>query len=95
MRVPMHHYYAVQGTYHCLCQYMLQDRWRIASCRAAGMQGRVRTLPLCESSREDVVQSIAQFLSPRNPFQARLPGEESTMHACHALRGQLRALAST
>lgn len=34
-------------------------------------QGRVRTLPLCESSRDDVIQSIAQFLSPRNPFQVR------------------------
>ena len=38
-----------------------------------GGQGRVRTLPLCESSRDDVIQSIAQFLSPRNPFQARVP----------------------
>jgi hypothetical protein len=42
-----------------------------------GVQGRVRTLPLCESSRDDVIQSIAQFLSPRNPFQARGP------HASH------------
>ena len=30
------------------------------------MQGRLQTLPLCESSREDVVDSISQFLSPRN-----------------------------
>ena len=59
------------------------------------VQGRVRTLPLCESSREDVVQSIAQFLSPRNPFQACPPGQKSTMHACHALCRQLQALAST
>ena len=44
--------------------------------KIAGVQGRVRTLPLCESSREDVVQSIAQFLSPRNPFQARPPGQK-------------------
>ena len=48
-----------------------------------GVQGRVRTLPLCESSRDDVIQSIAQFLSPRNPFQARGP------HASH--RGPMPA----
>ena len=59
------------------------------------MQGRVRTLPLCESSREDVVQSIAQFLSLRNPFQARTPGQKITMHACHALGGQIPGLACT
>lgn len=62
---------------------------------AAGVQGRVRTLPLCESSREDVVQSIAQFLSPRNPFQARPPGQKPTLQACRALCRQLRALACT
>ena len=33
------------------------------------MQGRVRTLPLSESSREDVISSIAQFLSPVNFYQ--------------------------
>lgn len=33
------------------------------------MQGRVRTLPLSESSREDVISSIAQFLSPTNFYQ--------------------------
>ena len=35
----------------------------------------MKTLPLCESSREDVMMSIQQFISPRNPYQARLwPG---------------------
>ncbi|GAB4814175.1 hypothetical protein N2152v2_001221 [Parachlorella kessleri] len=34
------------------------------------LKGRVRTLPLCESSRDDVISSISQFLSPRNYFQA-------------------------
>jgi hypothetical protein len=51
-----------------------------------GAQGRVRTLPLCESSRDDVIQSIAQFLSPRNPFQARGP------HASHEAREAPRVL---
>lgn len=30
------------------------------------MQGRLQTLPLCESSRDDVIDSITRFLSPRN-----------------------------
>ncbi|DBA95427.1 TPA: DNA-dependent ATPase protein rad54 [Trebouxia sp. C0006] len=30
------------------------------------LKGRLQTLPLCESSREDVIDSINQFLSPRN-----------------------------
>ncbi len=46
----------------------------------------MRTLPLCESSRDDVIQSIAQFLSPRNPFQARGP------HASHEAREAPRVL---
>lgn len=33
-------------------------------------QGRpLRTLALCEASREDVIDSIRQFLSPRNYYQ--------------------------
>lgn len=36
------------------------------------LKGRVRTLPLCESSRDEALASITQFLSPRCPFQARL-----------------------
>ena len=30
------------------------------------MQGRLQTLPLCESSRDDVIDSITRFLTPRN-----------------------------
>ena len=30
------------------------------------MQGRLQTLPLCESTRDDVIDSITRFLSPRN-----------------------------
>lgn len=34
------------------------------------LQGRpLRTLALCEASREDVIDSIRQFLSPRNYYQ--------------------------
>ena len=35
------------------------------------LKGRVRTMALCESSREDVISSIGSFLSPRAYFQAR------------------------
>ena len=37
----------------------------------------MRTLPLSESSRGDVVASIAQFLSPRNPFQVLIVSYET------------------
>lgn len=30
------------------------------------VQGRLQTLPLCESTRDDVIDSITKFLSPRN-----------------------------
>ena len=30
------------------------------------MQGRLETLPLCESSKEDVIDSVQRFLSPRS-----------------------------
>jgi hypothetical protein len=33
------------------------------------LKWRVRTLPLCESSRDEAAASIAQFLSPRCPYQ--------------------------
>ena len=29
-------------------------------------QGRLRTIALCESTREDVISSVALWLSPRN-----------------------------
>jgi hypothetical protein len=36
------------------------------------LKGRpLTTLPLCESSRDDVISSIAQFLHPSNPFKVR------------------------
>jgi hypothetical protein len=37
------------------------------------VQGRVRTLPLSESCREDVISSIRDFLAPANIFQVLLP----------------------
>ncbi len=33
------------------------------------VQGRVRTLPLSESSREDVISSISDFLRPNTMYQ--------------------------
>lgn len=41
---------------------------------AKWLKGRVRTLPLCESSRDEAVASISQFLSPRNPYQVGWAG---------------------
>lgn len=44
-------------------------------------QGRpLRTLALCEASREDVIDSIRQFLSPRNYYQ---------VNACTALSARI------
>jgi DNA repair and recombination RAD54-like protein len=46
------------------------------------LNGRVRTLPLCESSREDVIMTINQFLSPRNPAQLLIVSYETfRLHA--------------
>lgn len=36
------------------------------------VQGRVRTLPLSESSREDVISSIADFMRPNTMYQVDL-----------------------
>ena len=36
------------------------------------LKGRVRTTPLAESTRADVISSVTQFLSPRSQTQARL-----------------------
>ncbi|KAK9834193.1 hypothetical protein WJX81_007238 [Elliptochloris bilobata] len=52
------------------------------------LKGRVCTLPLCESSREDVVQSIAQFLSPRNPFQVLIVSYETFRLHAEKFRGE-------
>lgn len=41
-------------------------------CCVYTLQGRLQTLPLCESSREDVIDSINQFLSPRNFAKVRI-----------------------
>jgi hypothetical protein len=35
------------------------------------LKGRVRTTPLAESTRADVIQSVTQFLSPRSQTQVR------------------------
>ena len=35
------------------------------------LQGRVRTLPLSESSREDVISSVKDFLSPKAYYSVR------------------------
>ena len=45
------------------------------------MQGRVRTLALSESSREDVISSVKDFLNPKAYYQVSTP-HSSIPHAC-------------
>ena len=45
-------------------------------------QGRLNTLPLCESSRDDVIHSISQFLAPQNFFKVLIVSYETfRLHA--------------
>ena len=44
-------------------------------------QGRVRTLALSESSREDVISSVKDFLNPKAYYQVTTP-HLSNPHAC-------------
>lgn len=46
------------------------------------LKGQVRTLPLAESSREDVTHGITQFLHPSNPYQVLIISYETfRMHS--------------
>lgn len=46
------------------------------------LSGKVKSLPLCESSREDVIATINQFLSPRNPAHLLIVSYETfRLHA--------------
>ncbi|KAK9862776.1 hypothetical protein WJX84_003791 [Apatococcus fuscideae] len=58
-----------------VCPTSLVSNWD-SEC-SKWLKGRVKTLPLCESSREDVTMSIAQFLSPRNYFQVLIVSYET------------------
>ncbi|KAL4440282.1 hypothetical protein ABPG75_003283 [Micractinium tetrahymenae] len=57
------------------CPTSLVGNWD-SEC-AKWLKGRVRTLPLCESSRDEAVASISQFLSPRNPYQVMIVSYET------------------
>ena len=41
------------------------------------LKGRVKTLPICESSRADVISSVNRFLSPRNTAQVMIVSYET------------------
>lgn len=41
------------------------------------MQGKVKTLPLCESSRDDVIHSVKQFLSKARPYEVLIVSYET------------------
>ena len=41
------------------------------------LNGRVKTMPVCESSRADVVSSVARFLGPRNTAQVMIISYET------------------
>eukprot|EP00873_Tetraselmis_striata_P027428 jgi/Tetstr1/447692/TSEL_035049.t1 len=63
-----------------VCPTSLVNNWD-SECEK-WLKGRVRTLPLCESSRDDVIQSIAMFLSPRNMHQVLIVSYETfRLHA--------------
>jgi SNF2 family DNA or RNA helicase len=62
------------------CPTSLVSNWD-AECNK-WLDGRVRTLPLCESSRDDVVAALNQFLSPRCPAQLLIVSYETfRLHA--------------
>lgn len=48
------------------------------------LNGRVRTTPIAESSRADVISSVTQFLSPRNTSQVLIVSYET--FRLHAVR---------
>ena len=41
------------------------------------LKGRVRTMPVCESSRADVVSAVSRFLGPRNTAQVMIVSYET------------------
>lgn len=41
------------------------------------LNGKVRTMPICDSSREEVIDSLSEFLSPRNPAQVLIISYET------------------
>jgi DNA repair and recombination protein RAD54 and RAD54-like protein len=43
----------------------------------SALQGKARTLPLCESSREDVIHSVRQFLSKARPYDVLIVSYET------------------
>ena len=57
------------------CPTSLVSNWD-SEC-SKWLNGRVRTIPLCESSREDVISSINQFLSPACQFQLLIVSYET------------------
>jgi DNA repair and recombination RAD54-like protein len=63
-----------------VCPTSLVNNWD-SECEK-WLMGRVRTLPLCESSRDDVIQSISMFLAPRNMHQVLIVSYETfRLHA--------------
>lgn len=50
-----------------VCPTSLVNNWD-SEC-VKWLKGRVRTLPLCESSKDDVLQAVHNFLHPTNPHQ--------------------------
>lgn len=57
----------------------------LVSC---ALQGRVHTLALCESSRDDVVAAINQFLSPRRPAHVLIVSYETFRLHADRLKGE-------
>ena len=47
----------------CVCRNQASNAWQLR------VQGRVRTLALSESSRDDVISSVKDFLNPKAYYQ--------------------------
>ena len=56
------------------------------------LKGRVRTMPVCESSRADVVSAVSRFLGPRNTAQVMIVSYETfRIHAGRSSRREATA----
>ncbi|MEW5303086.1 MAG: hypothetical protein WDW36_005813 [Sanguina aurantia] len=54
----------------------------VSCAHLVAVQGRVKTMPICESSREDVISSLAQFLHPANIYKVLIISYETfRLHA--------------
>jgi DNA repair and recombination protein RAD54 and RAD54-like protein len=70
----------ISHPYHC-------PLWRLNVL--GRVQGKIRSLPLCESSRDDVIHSVKEFLSKRRPYDVLIVSYETfRIHAGLFAKGE-------